>query len=806
MKNWLLTISFLFLSTLSLVAQTNKMLKLTGKVIDSADHQPLAFVNVSLKEGAKSLSVKSAQTTDSGKFQLTIPASAINAYKLTLTYVGYKAKTISVKLDKPLIDLGDISLSTNSGQLKAVAITASKPLIKQEIDRLSYDVQADPQTKGQNALDVLRRTPLVTVDGNDNIQLQGSGSYKIFINGKPSSLMDNNPSDVLRSMPADVIVRIEVITTPPAKYDSEGLAGIINIITTKKATNNGYTGTAGARYNSVFGPNLNLTTTAKQDKLGVTGFVGVGQQPSMPNHPNNFRETFGNTPTILSQQGENASHGNSANGSLQVTYEVDTLHLITGAFDYFAGKYSRYYNPFSVFYVPGGNVLESYNLLTNGGYNYLGTDASLNYEIGFKHHKGELLTFSYRYFYYLNGQYSNVSAINRFNYNDPDNNQQNDASSKEHTLQVDYVQPHKNLTIEAGAKAILRDNFSNSDGQVASATGFVNDPSLINNFNYEQDVYGLYNSYLLKLSKWTFQGGVRAEHTRVNVNFASNGTLLNTNYTNVVPSLSVQLNLKGNNSLTFGITNRLQRPGISQLNPYVDKTNPQIESTGNPFLTPVISHLFELSFNKISTKGSLNLRLSYLYTNNSIIPVSKVVGDTLTITSYDNVGQNKILRTAVNGNYMLNNNWSLNFNTGIFYVWISGVYNGQYYSNQGPRTNTFLNTSYKFTNDWVLAVSGGYNRRYINLQGGSNDYKYATFSVTKPLKNFVLTGAINNPWAGHYSFTNYTKTDQFYQINDADLIFRNFNFSVSYKFGGLNANIKKNKHGINNDDATSSGN
>jgi hypothetical protein len=195
-----------------------------------------------------------------------------------------------------------------------------------------------------------------------------------------------------------------------------------------------------------------------------------------------------------------------------------------------------------------------------------------------------------------------------------------------------------------------------------------------------------------------------------------------------------------------------------------------------------------------------------MYTNNSIIPVSKVVGDTVSITSYDNVGQNKILRTAVNGNYMLNNNWSLNFNTGIFYVWISGIYNGQFYSNQGPRTNTFVNTSYKLNNDWVVAVSGGYNRRYVNLQGGSNDYKYATFSLTKTLKNFVLTGAINNPWAGHYSFTTYTKTDQFYQINDADLVFRNFNFSMSYKFGGLNANIKKNKHGINNDDATSSGN
>jgi hypothetical protein len=803
MKNWLLTFLFLLLSTLSTVAQNNITLKITGKVIDSADHQALAYVNVTLQEGAKSLVLKSAQTTDSGRFQLTIPVTGINTYKVTLTYIGYKAKILSIKLDKPVNDLGDILLSTNSNQLKAVAITTSKPLIKQGIDRLSYDVQADPQTKGQNALDVLRRTPLVTVDGNDNIQLQGSGSYKIFINGKPSSLVDNNPSNVLRSMPADVIVRIEVITTPPAKYDSEGLAGIINIITTKKISNNGYNGTASARYNNQFGPNLNLSVTAKEDKLGVTGFVGVGRQPAAPNHPSNFRETFGNTPTILSQQGENAAHGNSVNSSVQLTYEVDTLHLLTGVFDYFAGKYTRYYNPFSVYYVPGGNILESYNLLTNGGYNFLGTDASLNYEIGFKHHKGELLTLSYRYYYYLFGQYSNVSAVNRFNYNDPDNNQQNDASSREHTVQADYVKPYKNLTIEAGAKAIFRDNFSNADGQIATATGFVNDPTLINNFNYEQDVYGLYNSYLLKLTKWTFQAGVRAEHTIVNANFSSNGTLLNMNYTNIVPSLSVQLNLKDNKSLTFGITNRLQRPGISQLNPYIDKTNPQIISTGNPFLTPVISHLFELSYNKISKTGSLNLRLSYMYTNNSIIPVSKVVGDTLTVNSFENVGLNKILRTAVNGNYMLNNNWSVNFNTGIFYVWISGVYNSQYYSNQGPRTNTFLNTSYKLNHDWVVGVSGGYNRRYINLQGGSNDYKYSTLSITKTLKNLVLTASGNNLYAGHYSFTTYTKTDQFYQSNDADQVFRNFNFSVGYKFGGFNANIKKNKHGINNDDATS---
>src|ERR1700744_3529281 len=133
MKKLLLSVFLLLLSISSLFAQTGKTIKITGKTIDSADHQSLPFVNVALTEGAKNLAIKSAQTTDSGKFQLTIPAAAIS-YKLTLTYVGYKAKTIVINADKPVVDLGDIALSTNNGQLKAVSINASKPLIKQEID------------------------------------------------------------------------------------------------------------------------------------------------------------------------------------------------------------------------------------------------------------------------------------------------------------------------------------------------------------------------------------------------------------------------------------------------------------------------------------------------------------------------------------------------------------------------------------------------------------------------------------------------------------------------------------------------
>src|ERR1700743_2459251 len=149
--------------------------------------------------------------------------------------------------------------------------------MKREGDRISYDVQADPESKALTALDMMRKVPLLSVDANDNIKMKGSSNYKILINGRESALVAKDPSDVLKAMPADNIEKIEVITTPPAKYDAEGLAGIINIIT-KKNADQGYNGQISGRYNSVYGPGYNFNGSYKQGKLGVSGYFGFGNQ------------------------------------------------------------------------------------------------------------------------------------------------------------------------------------------------------------------------------------------------------------------------------------------------------------------------------------------------------------------------------------------------------------------------------------------------------------------------------------------------------------------------------------------------
>ena len=784
-----------------------------GAVTDSITHKPLGYVTLTLKDSITKQLTKNGLTKDDGSFEFT--ALPVKSYQLSVAFVGYKSKSISIPVlawtHVQVVDLGTIELVATTSELKGVSITATKPVIRQEIDRLSYDVQADADSKGLTVMEMLRKVPLITVDGDDNIQLQGSGSYRIFINGKPSALMTNNPKDVLRSMPANSVQRIEVITTPPAKYDSEGLAGIINIITTKK-TADGYSGTATARYNYPWGPGAYLNGTYKKGKFGISASIGESNQSKTISGRSNYRETFAPYASWFSQGGDRSNIGNSVYGSAELSYEIDTLNLLTAVVNYNKGHYDSYSDYLTQFNSQSaGAVSQRYNLLNDESYGYNGTDLSLNYQLGFKRNKNQLLTGSYRYSGYQNKDYSNIATANQLNYTVPDYNQQNDAGTREHTVQLDYVQPVRKLIIEAGAKGIFRNNFSEAAAQnrvmLNGESTYADDPTRRNDFTYHQNVFSLYNSYTYQLTDFTVKAGARLEHTHVNADFATNGSALDMNYINVVPSISLQRRFKNNQSLTLGYTNRLERPGIYQLNPFVDRSNPQIISSGNPTLRPVLSYLMELNYSKSGT-NTFNIKASYFYTGNAIQYVTRLLSDTLSENTYANVGTNRIARLDFNDNLPISKKLNFTLNTNIFYVWISGEVNGIFYRNQGPRTNTFGSLTYKPAEGWQLGLSGGYNRRYITLQGSSKDYAYSYFSAAKSLfeKKLTLTGTLTNPFFKRYAFTQYSSTDQFYQSNTNNSYYRGFNFSLVYKFGGLNSEIKKNKRNISNDDKTSSNN
>jgi len=813
MKKLLLIICGCCLNQLISAQNLQSTLTVKGTVIDSVTNTALSYGTVVLQNARTKLPVKSILTKEDGSFELKVPTG--NTYQLALVFVGYKGKTMAVTGTDAVVNLDKIVLSPANKTLDAVSISAAKPLMKQEVDRISYDVQADPETPALTALDMMRKVPLLAVDASDNILLKGSGNYKILVNGKESALMAKNPSDILKAMPATNIERIEVITTPPAKYDAEGLNGIINIIT-KKNLSQGYNLGFNGRMNSVFGPGGNLNGTYKQGKFGIAAYMGLSHN-KQPELASGSTQYFFQQQSLLTQNGTNTFAGNNGYGNVEMSYEIDTLNLLTVAADVFGNKSVTSSGQLSDMINSAGITQQYYNLTNDGNSNYLGFDASVNYQLGFKHQKGRLFTLSYKYNYSPDKELTDNSFSQRFNYPQsaiPDYRQYNNSGSKVHTVQLDYEHPFKKLTVEAGAKAIFRNNFSqyHVDDRDSVTNQYITNPAQTNDFNYQQDVYSLYNSYQLSLEGWAGKAGLRLEHTGINADFTSTGSFVTQDYNNFIPSISIQRKFK-TSSINLGFTERIQRPGIYQLNPFVDRSNPSYISYGNPNLRPELNHTFELTYSNF-TKSSINAGVSYAFSNNSIQNVSglQVVSvnsknDTITTSTYQNLGSHSTLGFNINTTQNITKQLTLNLNGQLNHVWLEGAYNGQLYKNQGTMGNFFANIGYTFGKGFRFGTNAAYFSGNITLQGksGSGTYLSPVISKTFLNKTATIALAVNNPFSAYQTIRSSTTTAQYDQSSFNQGNIRSFAIRFNYRFGKLTSDIKKNEHGIDNDDTKGGG-
>lgn len=806
MKNSYKPLCLLFILTFStLIAFAQEVTGLIkGTVTDSVTKQGIELITIAIKKDGTL--IKTAVTPENGTFSLNIP---YGKYTLTAIAVGYTARTIPFELSaaSKSFDAGKIILASQTNNLSEVAVSALKPVIKQEVDRISYDIQADPESKMLSALDMMRKVPLLSLDADDNIKLKGSGNYKILINGKPSGMVARSPKEVLRSMPASSIQKIEVITTPPAKYDSEGLSGIINIITNKKI-DNGYNGSLTLRHQfPVGGPGIGGFLTVKQGKFGITAYGGTGFYHQPETETSNNRLTTGASPSALSILGRRTVDNNYRYGGAELSYEIDTLNLITAEINPYGGYNESKNN--QLFRLTSPQSLTSYDLASKNRYEWAGVDLTLNYQLGFKSSKERLLTFSYKLNDGSNPQRNDLTFTNRQNFTDPNYMQENDSKIREQTFQVDYVHPVKKLNIEGGLKGILRDNNSNFELRNfdAATNNYITDPLRTNIFTNNQDIVGAYNTYALNLDKWGFKAGVRVEKTFVKADFVSSASNVNTGYFNVIPSVSVNRKFKDQSNLNFGFTQRIERPGIDNLNPFVDRTTPNFESTGNPDLEAVLSNNFELSYSKFK-KGSVNIGLSYNFANNTIQNVSVFnEASQITRSTYANTGKDKNLMTNVNINYPLTEKWNVSVNGNFGYTWLEGTINGVATKNEGIRGDAYLNTGYKFAKQWKANASFNYSAPNVTLQGKLGEYFFMSLGGSKEIIKDKLTfsAGINNPFARYRYYRQVTEGVNFSQRYVGQNYNRSVNVSLNWKFGKLMDAIKKNQRSISNDDVKSGG-
>lgn len=784
------------LTLTSLKAQENKH-HIIGVIVDSLTHKPGEYFTVTLKKDSRV--IKSAISDQHGKFVF----AGINKgeYLLSLGSLGYKSKQLVVQV-RDNADLGKIEMSPAGNELNEVSVTGSRPIIKQEPDRITYDIQADPESKVLSVMDMMRKVPLLSVDADDNVKLKGTGNYRILINGKPSGILTRDPKEYLKSMPAAGVQKIEVITTPPSKYESEGLSGIINIITSRKMEN-GYNGNVNVRQQFPGGPGGNVNLTVKQGDFGLNLYGGTGVWRVDGIKISDIRNSRGTAaPSSLYSLGFQKTSNRWAWGGGELSYEIDSLNLITVEVNPYGGYNQQDLNQH--FDISDGAMLSGYDMDSRTRYEWGGTDYTFNYQKGFKDKKEHLLTFSYKFFNSSEPQLNDVMFQNRMNFTGLNYKQDNTSKSKEQTAQIDYINPFKKLTVEAGVKAILRNgesNFQHLNFNAAESIYEI-DPSQSNVYNNEQNIFGIYNTYTLKLKDWTFKAGARLEGTYVKGNFESTNSTVNTNYFNLIPSVSLNRTLEKSQSLSLGFTQRIQRPGIWDLNPFVDKSRPNFEYSGNPELEATLSNNFELTYSNFR-KGSLNLSLTYNFANNTQQQVFEYIeAENVTRVTSFNIGKSRLVGTNANFNYPLTSRWNLNTSANLNYIWLEGMINGVITKNSGVTGYASLNTSYKFEKTWKASVSFNYGAPDVMLQGQSSNYYFVGFSGSKDIikDKLTISTMIANPFQKFRAYRSFSEGVNFTQERIRENPFRRINLGLNWKFGKLQGSIKKSERSINNDD------
>jgi hypothetical protein len=469
MKKMLLVVCLIL--PLFMTAQTqNIKFTVKGQAVDSITQEtmPYATCSIVLEKNPQKVITRFASDID-GNFSGDLKAPG--SYTLIITAVGKKPATrqITVDAQNSVVQLGKVGLAGSSQALKDVNVVAMRPLIKAEADKITYDAEQDPESKSSNVLDMLRKVPMVTVDGQDNIQLQGSSNFKYFLNGKPTNMFNNNPGLILKSMPANMVKNVEVITQPGAKYDAEGVGGILNIVTLQNTTAQGYSATINAQGSTRGSVGGGLNLMVQKGKFSFSGNYNYNIFNQFPVVTTSDRNNYMvGAPYSYSKQVATVNNKTPMQFvSGQLSYELDTLNLFTFSFNRRFGL-PESNNTAETENYEGVNKVFSYSQSSLQKQSWGSTDLGLDYQRSFKT-KGELLTLSYKL-----SNTPNSSSYTATNLLDITTKPQfglaqyissgNIASTNEHTFQADYTKPiAKGHTMEMGAKYIRRLNSSETD-------------------------------------------------------------------------------------------------------------------------------------------------------------------------------------------------------------------------------------------------------------------------------------------------------------------------------------------------------
>ncbi|WP_337967308.1 TonB-dependent receptor [uncultured Flavobacterium sp.] len=632
-------------------AQAQNAGVVSGKITEKSNNAPISYATVSIKDNGKV--VTGVNTDDNGDF--TIKNLALKSYTIEIQYIGFRKYIGSVILsDSKKTATVNVSLEEEATQLKGVNIVAERSTIEQKIDRKVVNVGKDLTTAGASASDIMNNIPSVNVDQDGKLSLRGNDNVRVLIDGRPSNI---DPAQLLKQIPSTSIKKIELITNPSAKYNPEGMSGIINIILHKNA-NTGFNGSysGGITFGETAKYNQSLDLNYKTGKVNFFGNVGQ-----------NFG-TYFNDGHIVRFDEDIVQNLDIKNDNDSYLYKIGMDYLINdhNTLSIYTNQNKSTGKGFVDTNIDYNNVTDSdiANILQKS--KYWGPETTGTYNLAYKHiFKKEGHTLD------IEGNYSDTKEVQNASFDTKVTNIDNSASSviyddyingtrKLSTLNVDYVNPlNDKTTLEAGAEA----RITRTDNIYITGNPSVPVADRASDYTYDTDIYSAYVTFGQKFKKFSYQLGTRFESYKVAANLNYGKEKFDDDYITLYPSAYFTYNLNEKNTLQFSYSRRVDRPSLEQTKPIREFSTPLVTSLGNPELRPQFTNSVEVNYTKTLEKGSFTAGVYVRSINDQIsrilYPDETDPNHTKQIMSFTNYDHNTAYGFEASFNYKITKWWDI---------------------------------------------------------------------------------------------------------------------------------------------------
>ena len=794
---------FLFAMMLMMISAVVMAQKTTvkGVLVDetTGESEPFATIRV-FKQGKTEKPTAMFLTDVDGKFSHEVSGKGL--FDIVFSSVGKEDLKKSIRLgDVEVLNLDTVYIKENATVLKGVEVVAQKPLVKMEVDKMTYNVADDADSKSSTVLDMLRKVPMVTVDGQDNISVNGSSSFKVYVDGKPSVMFSNNPSMVFKSMPASAVKNIEVVTNPGARYDAEGAGGVLNIVMNRQDPQamqslNGYNGTvrASAGNRSLGG---GVFVSGQQGKLSYSANAMVNY--SKPGTTDVEMEQQNGDGSILSTVGTTVKLPFTM-GNFSLGYELDDMSSLNATIS-LTGFNMKNTGTTST-RQSGGAYGQGFGYDTEMKMRNSRTSFSTNldYQRFFNKERTQSIVLTYQLAY----SPSKTEQDNNFLSNGitaidlTDRNSINKEHTTDHTFQADFTTPMGvGQTLSLGSKLMMRRATSDAKYYLSE----VYDERSSMDYLYKNTILAGYAEYAGQFGKVGTKAGLRYEQTWQDVEYRlGQGQDFSTSYGSLVPSASLSYTLSQGSNIGLTYNMRISRPGISYLNPYVNRADPNSLSYGNTDLDVEKTHNIALVYNMFTPKLMMNVNLHHNFTDNAIEQYSFFDG-TLLNTTYGNIVKRHQTGANVYANWLAAPKTRIMLNGGVNYTDMrSSVLD---LSSSGWTANGMFGLQQTMPWDLKLGAFLITSTKSYTLQGWSSGFNLLTANISKSFfndkLNLSLQGMMGLSDGGNLKMESYSKGKNFMSHQNIKVPMSGVTFSVSYTFGNSKKQPKQHVSRVQND-------